>query len=186
MKLNLLQRCYLNVGALASSLLAAPPELNMEHAAKCMERRMRNLADREHTDVLEYAYDSQDRGADAVMCVKMFEIISDKRRTLGDTMTNKDAGRALCTKEENIRDFAKNFPGIFKNAVDLEGAPRHFAMLKQLARIRQEVEKKEMSEAEANVHATRVILEKTMRAPTEKERAESLTQTVDAAPAPGS
>ena len=29
-----------------------------------------------------------------------------------------------------------------------------------------------MSEAEANVHATRVILEKTMRAPTEEEKAE--------------
>jgi hypothetical protein len=142
-----------------------------------MEQRMRTLAEREHTDVLEYAYDPQDRGADSVMCVKMFEIISEKRRALGSSVSDKEAARALLSSgEDNVRDFAKNFPGIFKNAVDLEGAPRHSAMLKQLARIRMEVEKRAMSEAEANVHATRVILEKTMRTPTEKERGELITK----------
>jgi len=133
---------------------------------------MRSLAEREHTEVLEYAYDPQDRGADAVMCVKMFEMVSEKRRALGSSVSNQEAVRTLCAGEDTIRDFAKNFPGIFRNAVDLEGAPRHLTMLKQLARIRMEVEKREMSEAEANVHATRVILEKTMRAPTDKEKEE--------------
>ena len=142
-----------------------------------MERRMRTLAEREHTDVLEYAYDPQDRGADAIMCVKMFELVSERRRSLGSSVTNQEAARTLCAKEDNVRDFSKNFPGIFRNAVDLEGAPRHLAMLKQLARIRMEVEKREMSEAEANVHATRVILEKTMRAPTEKEKEELVVET---------
>jgi len=141
-----------------------------------MERRMRALAERDHTDVLEYAYDSQDRGADAIMCVKMFELVSERRRCLGSSVTNQEAARTLCAGEDNVRDFAKNFPGIFRNAVDLEGAPRHLAMLKQLARIRMEVEKREMSEAEANVHATRVILEKTMRAPTEKEKEELVVE----------
>ena len=148
----------------------------MEHAARSMERRMRALAERDHTDVLEYAYDPQDRGADAIMCVKMFELVSERRRSLGPSVTNQEAARTLCAGEDNVRDFAKNFPGIFRNAVDLEGAPRHLAMLKQLARIRMEVEKREMSEAEANVHATRVILEKTMRAPTEKEKEELVAE----------
>jgi len=137
-----------------------------------MERRMRALAEREHTEVLEYAYEPQERGADAVMCVKMFELVAERRRGLGADVSNQDAARALCAASQDVRDFAKNFPGIFRNATDLEGAPRHLAMLKQLARIRKEVEQRAMSEAEANVHATRVILEKTMRAPTEKEQAE--------------
>jgi len=159
-------------------------EINMERATQCMEKRMRGLAEREHTDVLEYVYDTQDRGADAVMCVKMFELVCERRRALGPA-SNKEAGLLLCAQEDNVRDFAKNFPGIFKSALDLEGAPRHLAMLKQLARIRLEVEKREMSEAEANVHATRVILEKTMRAPTGKETEESIVEkkrVVDASP----
>jgi len=154
----------------------------MEKAAKCMERRMRSLAERDHTEVLEYAYDAQDRGADAVMCVKMFEIVAEKRRSLGVAVANNEAGEALCVSEENVRDFAKNFPGIFKNAIDFEGAPRHFAMLKQLARIRMEVEKRDMSEAEANVHATRVILDKTSRAATEKERETMLVENTQTTP----
>lgn len=158
----------------------------MERATQCMEQRMRGLAEREHTDVLEYAYDKQDRGADAVMCVKMFELVCEKRRALGAASSNKEAGQFLCAQEENVRDFAKNFPGIFKNALDLEGAPRHLAMLKQLARIRLEVEKREMSEAEANVHATRVILEKTMRAPTGKEKEELIVEKKGLADAPPS
>lgn len=150
----------------------------MEQAAKCMEQRMRALAEREHTEVLEYAYEPQERGADAVMCVKMFEIVAERRRSFGTELSDKEAGRALCTASADVRDFAKNFPGIFRNATDLEGAPRHLRMLKQLARIRKEVEQRAMSEAEANVHATRVILEKTMRPPTEKEKAEHAKTTV--------
>ena len=133
---------------------------------------MRALAQRENTDVLEYVYESQDRGADAVMCVKMFELVAERRRTLGAGVSDEQAAQALRTASADVRDFAKNFPGIFRNAIDLAGAPRHLAMLKQLARIRKEVEQRAMSEAEANVHATRVILEKTMRAPTEEEKAE--------------
>jgi hypothetical protein len=144
----------------------------MELASKCMEQRMRALAEQENTDVLEYVYESQDRGADAVMCVKMFELVAERRRSLGPEVSDEQAAQALRTASADVRDFAKNFPGIFQNAIDLAGAPRHLAMLKQLARIRKEVEQRAMSEAEANVHATRVILEKTMRAPTEKEKAE--------------
>ena len=144
----------------------------MEQASQCMERRMRTLAEREHTEVLEYVYEPQDRGADAVMCVKMFEVIAEQRRGLGSEVSDEEAGKALSAASANVRDFAKNFPGIFRNATDRAGAARHLMMLKQLARIRKEVEQRAMSEAEANVHATRVILEKTMRAPTEKEKAE--------------
>jgi|LauGreStaDraftv2_3_1035109.scaffolds.fasta_scaffold16308_2 hypothetical protein len=142
----------------------------MEQAASCIKSRMQALSQREHTEVLEYAYDPQEKGADAVMCVKMFEMIAERRRELGKDISASKASAALCEQDANVRDFSKNFPCIFRNALDLEGAPRHLAMLKQLARIRQVVEDREMSEAEANVHATRVILEKTMREPTVKEK----------------
>ena len=142
----------------------------MELAAATIQQRMQTLARREHTEVLEYAYDKQERGADAEMCVKMAKLVAERRRELGRTVSDGDAGKQLRTADLNVEDFAKNFPGIFKSSLDLEGAPRSLVMLQQLARIRQAVECREMSEAEANVHATRVILEKTARPATAKEK----------------
>jgi hypothetical protein len=146
----------------------------MEQAAASIQKRMQALARREHTEVLEYAYDTQERGADAVTCVKLAELVAERRLGLGAAVGDAEAGRRLRADDATVEDFARNFPGIFKNSLDLAGAPRHLAMLKQLARIRQAVERREMSEAEANVHATRVILEKTAREPTAKEREEQV------------
>eukprot|EP00959_Pyramimonas_sp_CCMP1952_P109872 2298306-Pyramimonas_sp.AAC.1 len=52
---------------------------------------------------------------------------------------------------------------------DLEHAGRALQMLEKLARLRKEVEGG-MTEAEANVHANRLIMEGTMRDPTVEER----------------
>jgi hypothetical protein len=142
----------------------------MELAARRLEDRMRGLAQRDDVGVLEYVYDEQTRGADAVNAVKLAELVAERRLALGASCSDEEAGRRLRREDPLLRDFARDFPVIFRKALDREGAPRHLAMLKQLARIRKEVEGRHMGEAEANVHATRVILEKTMRAPTEEER----------------
>jgi hypothetical protein len=132
---------------------------------------MRDLAQRDGVGVLEYVYDEQARGgSDAVNAVKLAELVAERRLALGAACSDAEAGRRLREEDALVRDFARDFPVIFRQALDREGAPRHLAMLKQLARIRKEVEGRHMTEAEANVHATRVIMEKTMRAPTEEER----------------
>lgn len=149
----------------------------MEHAATAIASRMRRLAQQDHTEVLEYAYGSQERGADAEMCVKMAELVAERRQALGGDVNARRAARLLREQDPNVDDFAKNFPAIFRNALDFECAARHLQMLRQLARLRQVVERRDMSEAEANVHATRVIMEKTMREPTDKEKSEAARPT---------
>lgn len=140
----------------------------MEKASERLDRRMRVLAEQDGVDVLEYVYEEQERGADAVQAVKLASLVAELRRPL--TMTDAAAGLRLRGDDPLIDQFARSFPMIFRQALDREGAPRHLAMLKQLARLRMSVEARQMSEAEANVHATRVILEKTMRGPTEEEK----------------
>jgi len=143
-------------------------EKSMEQAAKRLEERMRAVAQRQNVDVLEYVYDDQPRGADAVNAVKLATLVAERRRQL-PACGDAEAAAAL-RADPLLDDFAKSFPVIFRQALDLHGAPRHLAMLKQLARLRKEVEARHMTEAEANVHATRVILEKTVREPTEEEK----------------
>lgn len=144
----------------------------MEQAAKCIQQRMRGLSERPHTEVLEYAFDEQERGADAVTCVKLFQRTAEIRRRLGAEVADASAGAAVLQEDPSLKDFARNFPAIFRNALSLELGSRHLEVLKKLARLRLEVEDRRMTEAEANVHATRIILEQTMRAPTEAERLE--------------
>lgn len=144
----------------------------MEQASKCIEQRMRALAGRPHTDVLEYAYEPQERGADAVTCVKLFQRTSEIRQRLGPEVEDAAAGRAVLQEDPSLEDFSKNFPAIFRNALSLQHGRQHLDVLKKLARLRKEVESGQMTEAEANVHATRIILEQTMRAPTAAEKAE--------------
>ena len=52
----------------------------------------------------------------------------------------------------------------------LETCGKALEMLERLARLRQQVDAKGMSEAEGNVHANRLIMERTMRSPTEEEK----------------
>ena len=144
----------------------------MEQASKCIQQRMRSLSERPHTDVLEYAYDSQERGADAVTCVKLFQRVLEIRQRLGAGVSDAASREAVLEEDPSLKDFSKNFPAIFKNALNLEHGLQHLVVLKKLARLRKEVESRNMTEAEANVHATRIILDQTMRAPTESEKQE--------------
>ena len=137
----------------------------MELAAKCMEARMRNLAEQKNVDVLEYVYDKQDRETDSVNVVKLATVVAEERRLLGKSIGNKEARDVICGKDRNLADFQRNYPAIFNACLDIQGAPRHLDMLKVLSRIRQNVESGTFGEAEANVHATRVMLERTLRAP---------------------
>ena len=143
----------------------------MQHASKCIEQRMRRLAEKPHTQVLEYSYETQERGADAVTCVKLFQRVAEIRGRLDASMAPTDAHRAVLEEDPSLEEFARNFPAIFRNALDVKNVSHHLNVLQSLARLRKEVESGSMTEAEANVHATRIILEKTMRGPTEQERA---------------
>lgn len=141
----------------------------MNHAERRIAARMRAKAEEPGVEVLEYAYDAQARGATAVVAVKLATLTAEKRRALGRDVTAEEAHRRLCAADPNLRDFAANFPQIFRLALDYDDAPRHLAMLQQQARLRGEVESGAMTEAEANVHATRIILEKTARTPSIEE-----------------
>jgi len=141
----------------------------MNQAEQRIAARMRSKAEEPGVEVLEYAYDAQARSASAVTAVKLATLVAERRRELGPTCSAADARKRICEADANLRDFAVNFPQVFSMALDYEQAPRHLAMLQQQARLRQEVERGTMTEAEANVHATRIILEKTARAPTQEE-----------------
>jgi|APCry1669189034_1035192.scaffolds.fasta_scaffold12201_3 hypothetical protein len=141
----------------------------MQSAERRIGERMRAKAQEPNVDVLEYVYDTQARGADATTAVKLATLVAERRRELGPACPVAEARRRLCEADPNVRDFATSFPQIFALALDYEGAPRHLAMMKQQARLRQEVESGSMTEAEANVHATRLILEKTAREPSKDE-----------------
>ena len=143
----------------------------MNQAEQRIAARMRAKAEEPGVEVLEYSYEAQSRSANAVTAVKLAVLVAERRRSLGRACSVEEARRRLCEEDANIRDFAANFPQIFALTLDYDGAPRHLTMLQQQARLRQEVESGSMTEAEANVHATRIILEKTARAPTQEESA---------------
>lgn len=145
----------------------------MRRVEERMAMRMRAKAEEPGVEVLEYSYDTQARSASAVTAVKLATLTAERRQALGPACSPAEARRVLCAADPNLRDFAANFPHIFTLALDYEQAPRHLAMLQQQARVRQEVECGAMTEAEANVHATRLILERTARAPTQEEAARS-------------
>ena len=133
----------------------------MEAAAKRMESRMRAIAEREHTEVLEYVYDEQQRGADAVHAVKLATLVAE-RRAAHRELKDAEAGDRLCREDPMLEAFRRSFPVVFRMALEADSA-RHLDLLRRLARIRKEVEARGMTEAEANVHATRVVLERTAR-----------------------
>lgn len=130
--------------------------------------RMRKLAEQPHTDVLEYAYDSPAREADAVMCVKMAQRAVEARRALGKLKVD-EAARRVCAADPLLKTFSQTHPQTFLVMMDLDNCGRALEMLSRLARLRKSVEEG-MPEAEANVHANRIIMENTMRNPTEEER----------------
>ena len=130
---------------------------------------MCRLASEPHTEVLEYQYDTAERNADAEMCVKLARKAVEVRRALPVGMSITKAAKQVCKQDEVLKQFSRTHPQIFMGMMDLEHAGRALEMLEKLARLRKEVERG-MSEAEANVHANRLIMERTMRNPTDEER----------------
>lgn len=141
----------------------------MENARIAQQERMRRLASEPHTEVLEYKYDTAERDADAEMCVKLACKALEARQCLPVELSITKAAKQVCRQDEILRQFSRTHPQIFMGMMDLEHAGRALEMLEKLARLRKEVEKG-MSEAEANVHANRLIMERTMRNPTAEER----------------
>ena len=141
----------------------------MEEARIAERTRMLKLANQPHTEVLEYAYDTPHRDADAVNCVKLAKLAMEARRQLPITESIVSASKRICGQNEVLKQFSMTHPQTFMVMMDCEKNSEAFEMLQRLARIRQSVESG-MTEAEANVHANRVIMEKTMRNPTEEEK----------------
>lgn len=141
----------------------------MENARVAQRERMCRLANEPHTEVLEYQYETAERSADAEMCVKLANKALECRRKLPVGMHIAKAAKQICKQDGILRQFSRTHPQIFMGMMDLEHAGRAMGMLERLARLRKEVERG-MSEAEANVHANRLIMERTMRDPTEEEK----------------
>jgi hypothetical protein len=130
---------------------------------------MCRLAREPHTEVLEYQYETAERNADAEMCVKLARKALEARRELPVETQLTRAAKLICTQDPILRQFSRTHPQTFMSMMDAEHAGRALEMLEKLARLRKEVERG-MSEAEANVHANRLIMERTMRDPTEEEK----------------
>ena len=131
---------------------------------------MERLAQQPHTEVLEYTYKKPQRGADAVVCVKLATLAVEAREALpADVVDVRAAARCICSTHPLLKQFSRTHPQTFMAMMDLEHCGRALEMLTRLARLRQSVEAG-MSEAEANVHANRIIMEKTMREPTPEEK----------------
>ena len=130
---------------------------------------MLRLAQSPNTEVLEYAYADPEREADAVMCVKLATSALTARRALPGDLDARSAARRVCKGDAVLTQFSRTHPQTFLAMMDLKNGGRALDMLMRLARLRQSVQEG-MTEAEANVHANRIIMEKTMRDPTEAER----------------
>uniref|UniRef100_A0A6C0BYN0 Uncharacterized protein n=1 Tax=viral metagenome TaxID=1070528 RepID=A0A6C0BYN0_9ZZZZ len=141
----------------------------MEGARSAEKNRMLQLANSPHTEVLEYAYETPQRDADAIMCVKLATLAVEARRGLPSDLSVVIAARKICKENPTLKQFSRTHPQTFMAMMDMEKCGQALEMLQRLARLRQHVDEG-MSEAEANVHANRIIMENTMRNPTEEEK----------------
>ncbi len=153
-------------------MFLAPPQalaIEMQGAQSAQHARLLRLAQQPNTEVLEYAYSTPERDADPVVCVKMATRALKARRALPDHLDARAAARRVCKSDDLLKQFSRTHPQTFLAMMDLANAGTALDMLMRLARLRQSVDEG-MSEAEANVHANRIIMEKTMRNPTEEEK----------------
>jgi hypothetical protein len=144
---------------------------------------MRRVAQRPHTDVLEYTFAEPCREADAVVCVKLAQRTMEARRALGPHLTVVEAATCIRATDDLLKQFSSTHPQTFLAMLDPEHCGRALEMLEKLARLRKAVESG-MTEAEANVHANRLIMEKAMRNPTDAEKDKLVFNEVPPAPPP--
>ena len=142
----------------------------MDSAENCARQRMQSLADKPHTDVLEYVFDRPIKDATAQMCVKLSSMVIEERSRLPVSMPKKEARKIICEKDQNLATFKQTHPRIFSMMLDVEKNKVHLEMLKRMARVRQEIENNNMTEMEARVHVNKFVTEHSMRDPNEKER----------------
>jgi hypothetical protein len=141
----------------------------MQSATKAEVAYRQDLASRPNTDVLEYVYDEPEREAPASVCVGLAQRTVEARRAF-PALSDAEAKSRICQSDIVLAQFARTHPQIFSQMASSKTAGRALEMLMQLARIRSQVDSREMSEAEAQTHVSRVIMEKTMRNPTDHEK----------------
>ena len=131
---------------------------------------MQELAQEPGVAVLEYAYDEPEQRASPEMCCKCAREVFLLRRRDHEALSDHSAGLAIVTASPVLASFSRSHPRVFANMLSLEIGARALEMLEKLARIRAEADSSGMSEEEALIHANRVIMERTLRDPTEAER----------------
>ena len=141
----------------------------MEGAGAAQRARMARLAQQPHTDVLEYTYESPERDATPVVVVNLATRAVEARKSLPKDLDFRKAARRVCKEDKLLEQFSRTHPQTFMTMMDMDHCGAALEMLCKLARLRQSVESG-MSQAEANVHANRIIMEKTMRNPTKDEQ----------------
>ena len=146
-------------------------------AQQVASQRMRRLAEQPHTDVLEYTYEEPEREATAVTAVKMARRTVEARAALPGICGLKRAAKLVTSQDPLLAQFAKTHPQIFMQMLDPEHSGAAMQMLEKLARVRMAVEAREMTAPEAEVHASRLMMEATMRAPRNDTEAEQVHAT---------
>ena len=144
--------------------------LKMDKATEAQSARMAKLAEQPNTEVLEYVYDPQEREATPEVCVNLAKRAQEARKALTGTHTVEAAMKTVRSQDAVLDQFSRTHPQIFKSMMDLENCGRAMEMLERLARVRQQIHQGNMSEPEGQVHANRIIMERTMRAPTDQEK----------------
>ena len=142
----------------------------MEDAQKCYDNRMRRVAEREGTAVYNFAYDEQRRQASPEVCVNLARRTIEAREKIPSNIGLIEAGLQICKEDPVLQEFSQNFPKIFAYMLDPETCGDKLAMLEKMARVQKDVVNRTLSETEAKVHVSRLVMEKTMREPNEEEK----------------
>ena len=136
----------------------------MQNAQAAHEARMRRLAEQPRTEVLKYDFSLPERDATASVCVGLARRVVEARQKVAH-LSVKAARQHICAEDAVLDQFSRTHPRIFKTMLNVDTCGFALEMLEKLARLRQQIESREMSEAEGNVHASRLIMERTMQNP---------------------
>jgi len=148
----------------------------MDSAQEVAAQRMRRLAEQPHTEVLEYRYEQPEREATAIVAVNMARKTIEARAALPALCGLKRAARLVRATDPLLEQFSKTHPQIFMQMLDPAHSGAALQMLEKLARVRMAVESREMSAAEAEVHASRLMMEATMRTPKNETEAAQVAE----------
>ena len=100
----------------------------MQTASTAHEARMRTIAARPHTEVLEYVYAEQEREATPEMCVKLARACVERRQELPE-LSADEASVSIREKDPVLAQFSRTHPQIFRNMMDLQQCGQALTML---------------------------------------------------------